>query len=176
MLRCRNHSGYLRHRLLLCPTEQVCPRSSRPPHRADDCVCCPMLSTRLSRRPWVSESIQCKSSSVRPSGCTWLSRTRRRLSASRVRCRLVGASRLCHSGSSTGTSSRVRYAARAGRRILRRILCLSGTYAGIWNTGAWRTETRAAGARLLLLVNYFDQGIVIGHEAVQLAQNAQSSL
>ena len=52
------------------------------------------LSTRLSRRAWVSVSIQWRSSKTSKSGCTWLSRKSTRLRASRVRRRRWGGSRL----------------------------------------------------------------------------------
>ena len=50
------------------------------------------LSTRLSSRACVSESIQCRSSKTSSSGCTWLSRSSTRLRASSVRWRRCGGS------------------------------------------------------------------------------------
>src|SRR6266704_3261123 len=49
------------------------------------------LSTRLSRKACVSPSSQCRFSKITRSGCTWLSRSSRRLSASRVRRRTLDA-------------------------------------------------------------------------------------
>ena len=46
--------------------------------------------TRLSSSAWVSASIQCRSSNIRHTGCTWLSRSSRCLRASNVRWRLRG--------------------------------------------------------------------------------------
>ena len=63
------------------------------------------LSTRRSRRAWVSESIQCRFSNTRMSGCTWLSRSSRLFTASRVRWRRWRALRCSQAASSTATSS-----------------------------------------------------------------------
>ena len=62
------------------------------------------LSTRLSSRAWVSESIQCRSSKTRSRGCSWLSRSSTRLRASRVRWRRWGGSS-CQEGLSSGKAS-----------------------------------------------------------------------
>ena len=48
------------------------------------------LSIRLSSRAWLSESIQWRSSKTSSRGWTWLSRSRRRLTASTVRWRRWG--------------------------------------------------------------------------------------
>ena len=47
------------------------------------------------------------------SGCTWLSRNRRRLTASRVRRRRSGGSRACHRASSTSNNEHAFYFAHA---------------------------------------------------------------
>ena len=83
-------------------------------HEQQDAAPSGRLSTRLSRNAWVSASIQCRSSKTRSSGCTWLSRSSRRLSASSVRWRRCGGSSACQAASSSGTSSRARKAGSVG--------------------------------------------------------------
>ena len=72
------------------------------------------LSTRLSRNACVSVSIQCRFSTTRSRGWTWLARSSRRVQASRVRWRRCGGSRACQCGSSTGTSRSASTAGRVG--------------------------------------------------------------
>src|SRR5713226_7666698 len=79
------------------------------------------LSTRLSSTAWLSPSIQWRSSNTTSKGCTWLSRSRSRLTASSVSRRRCDGSSPCQAGSFTGTSRRLSTAGiavpRAGSRV-----------------------------------------------------------
>ncbi len=62
-------------------------------------------STRLSSKACVSASIQCRSSNMTSSGCTWLSRSSKRFTASSVRWRRAVESSASQAGSCAGRSS-----------------------------------------------------------------------
>ena len=84
--------------------------------------------------PAVSESSQCRFSKTRSSGCAWLSRSRRRLTASSVRWRRWG-------GSRTAATPRPRRAGRAargrraasGRRARSSVRSLPVTFSRMWS-------------------------------------------